>query len=269
VIVASTLLLWLTIAAPTSVLASNRAAGGAGSATGAGSNVATHGAAKTAAQGYDVSWPQCGSTLPSKPAFGIVGVNKGIVFSPNPCLSSEIRWAGSGTQLYANTGNPGPALSSHWPSGQTSPRFCDPANPDTADCAYDYGWNAAADSYADAVGAWQALGRAGAPSSVAWWLDVETGNSWRTTTSLNVAALEGEVASLQANGISGIGFYSTSLQWRQITGSSSAFAAFPSWVAGAQSQKAAQSRCSGSGFTGGRVALAQYPASGFDADFVC
>ena len=95
-------------------------------------------------RGYDISYPQCGGAFPSNPAFGIVGVNGGKVFSVNPCLASQIAWAGGATgQLYANTGNPGPALSSFWPSGQTSPRSCDPANLDTADCAYDYGFNAA------------------------------------------------------------------------------------------------------------------------------
>src|SRR5712691_9255677 len=116
---------------------------------------------RSAPRGYDISWPQCGAAYPASPAFGIVGVNKGIVFSPNPCLASEVTWAGgSKAQLYANTGNPGPALSTHWPKGQTSPRFCDPANADTADCAFDYGYNAAADSYADAVAAFQSLGLA-------------------------------------------------------------------------------------------------------------
>src|SRR5437762_8172950 len=101
-----------------------------------------------AATGFDISYPQCGGPFPSNPAFGIVGVNGGIVFSPNPCLGagngpSELAWAGGmRAQLYANTGNPGPALSSHWPNGQTSPRACNTSTSpgaDTANCAYDYG----------------------------------------------------------------------------------------------------------------------------------
>ncbi len=224
-----------------------------------------------AARGYDISWPQCGSPYPSNPAFGIVGVNKGIVFSPNSCLASEIRWAGgSSAQLYANTGNPGPALSSHWPKGQTSPRFCDPANADTADCAFDYGYNAAADSYADAVAAFQSLGLATSPAATTWWLDVETSNSWRSATALNVAALQGEAAYFTGVAhVARLGIYSTSYQWGVITGGSGAFSAYSSWIAGVSNLQNAQSHCSGVGFTGGGVALAQYAFNGFDADLVC
>lgn len=220
--------------------------------------------------GYDVSWPQCGGAYPAGSAFGIVGVNKGIVFSPNPCLASEISWAGGArTALYANTGNPGPALSKHWPLGQTSPRFCDAANPDTADCAFDYGYNAAADSYADAVAAFSSLGITVSPSASAWWLDVETGNSWRSDVLLNTAALAGEVEYLTSAGVGTIGFYSTQYQWNVITGGTSDFAAHPSWVAGAPDEQAALSNCAGAGFTGGGVALAQFPSGGFDANVRC
>jgi hypothetical protein len=228
---------------------------------------------KTTARGYDISYPQCGAAFPAKPAFGIVGVNRGLVFSANPCLASQISWAGgTRAQLYANTGNPGPGLSSHWPSGQQTPKVCAAATPDTADCAYDYGWNAAADSYADAAAAWTSLGLSGSPAGSAWWLDVETSNSWRSQVALNVAALHGEVDALQARGVAAarLGFYSTTVQWGTITGPTTAFAAYPSWGAGSPSQKAAQSHCvSTPGFTGGRLALVQYPYAGFDADLLC
>lgn len=228
-------------------------------------------ASNRASRGYDISYPQCGGAYPSSPLFGIVGVNRGIVFSANPCLASQVTWAGgTRAQLYANTANPGPALSTHWPTGQTSPLTCSAANPDTADCAYDYGWNAAADSYADAAAAWTSLALAGTPAQTTWWLDVETSNSWRTDVSLNVAALQGAVASLQARGVANLGFYSTTVQWGQITGASTAFWAYPSWGAGSPNEKIAKSHClSTPGFTGGRLALVQYPYGGFDADLVC
>ncbi len=228
------------------------------------------GPAKTT-RGYDISYPQCGGAYPSNPAFGIVGVNDGIVYSANPCLASEIAWAGgTATQLYANTGNPGPALSTHWPNGQTSPKVCDATNNDTADCAYDYGWNAAADSYADAAAAWSSLGLAGSPAGRAWWRDVETSNSWRTDTALNVADLSGAVDYLRSVGVTALGFYSTTAQWTTITGGTTVFAAYPSWGAGAPSLRVAQSHCASTpGFTGGRLALVQYPYQGFDADLAC
>ncbi len=231
---------------------------------------------------FDISYPQCKGSFPAGAEYGIVGVNKGIVFSPNPCLASgdgppELTWAGGvKAQLYANTGNPGPALSARWPAGQTSPRQCATAaaGSDTAECAFDYGWNAAADSYKTAAGAYVAVGLASpgatrTPSPNMWWLDVEINNSWRTDVTLNVAALQGEVAYLESVNVAGIGFYSTRYQWNQITGSTTVFSAYPSWVAGAGSAGQAVVDCAAGGFTGGRVALVQYPAGGFDADLLC
>jgi hypothetical protein len=231
-----------------------------------------HGSGPKSGRGFDISYPQCGSAYPSNPAFGIVGVNRGLVYSVNPCLASEIVWGGgAATALYANTGNPGPELSSYWPLGQTDPRFCDSANPDTADCAFDYGWNAAKHSFETAVAAYASLGMFASPASTAWWLDVETGNSWRSDVALNVAALQGEVAYLRdVAGVSQIGFYSTTVQWGAITGGTQAFAAFPSWGAGAPNERTAKRHCQSTpGFTGGALALVQYPYQGFDANLRC
>jgi len=231
----------------------------------------TGGGGPKASRGYDISYPQCGGAFPSNPAFGIVGVNGGRVFSVNPCLSGQVAWGGGVVaELYANTGNPGPALSSHWPSGQTSPRVCDAANPDTADCAYDYGWNAAQHSFQTAQAAYQSLGITANPAATRWWLDVETSNSWRDDSSLNVAALAGAVDYLRTTaGVTRLGFYSTQLQWNTITAGSGAFSAYPSWVAGGGTLKGAQQLCARTAFTGGTTVLAQYFASGFDADLPC
>jgi hypothetical protein len=224
-------------------------------------------------RGYDVSYPQCTGSLPSNPAFGIVGVNGGLVFSANPCLATQITWGGGpAAELYANTGNPGPALSTHWPKGQTSPRVCDAANPDTADCAYDYGWNAAQDTFRTAQAAYTSLGLTATPAGTAWWLDVETSNSWRDDNlPFNVAALQGEVDSLLGAGVTEIGFYSTTYQWSVITGGSKVFAAYPSWGARTRNEKIAGNLCTTTttSFTGGPLTLVQYPYSGFDADLRC
>ena len=222
-------------------------------------------------RGYDISYPQCNGAFPANPAFGIVGVNGGRVFSANPCLAAQIAWGGgAAAELYANTGNPGPALSTHWPAGQTSPRLCDAADPDTADCAYDYGWNAAEHSFQTAQAAYQSLGLTASPAATRWWLDVETSNSWRDVPSLNIAALAGEVDYLRtAAGVTRLGFYSTQQQWNTITGGSLSFSAYPSWVAGGGTLRGAQQLCTRPPFTGGATVLAQYFASGFDADLPC
>jgi hypothetical protein len=227
--------------------------------------------AVAATPGYDISWPQCGGSFPANPAFGIVGVNRGIVFSPNPCLAAELTWAGgTSAAFYANTANPGPALSTHWPTGQTSPQVCSVTAPDTAACAYDYGYNAALDSFSDAVSAFAALGLTGSPATSAWWLDVETSNSWRSDVTLNVAALSGAADYLgNVAHVASLGFYSTSYQWGVITGGTTTFNTYANWVAGASDAAAAAASCSGPGFTGGVVALAQYITGGFDADVRC
>jgi len=229
--------------------------------------------------GYDISYPQCGKPYPANPAFGIVGVNRGIVFNANPCLGtgagpSQLAWAGKRAELYANTGNPGPRLSSRWPIGQVTPKRCSAQDPDTAKCAYDYGWNAAADSYATAVKAYIALGWAAAGSTRTpvdnhWWLDVETANSWRSNVTLNIAALRGAVAYLESVGAASVGFYSAPFMWDEITGATATFDGHPTWVAGASTLKGARARCAGDGFTGGGVALAQYLYNGFDANVRC
>lgn len=229
--------------------------------------------------GFDVSYPQCGGRLPSNGDFAIVGVNGGRVYSPNPCLGagddpSQLAWAGRDAILYANTGNPGPELSRYWPLGQTFPRVCSADDPDTADCAYDYGWNAAADSYANAVAAYVSLGWADAeatrtPVANHWWLDVETANSWRDDATLNVAALQGAVDFLESMEVASVGFYSAPHMWQEITGGTDAFADHPSWVAGASTLRQALAVCRGSALTGGPVLMAQFFSRGFDANVVC
>ncbi len=243
--------------------------------------------------GYDISYPQCGHAFPTDVLFGIVGVNGGRVYLPNPCLGangtdpSELAWAeatssGEHAQLYANTADPGPAISSYWPDGQASPYACNLDNStaltdrDTNACNYDYGWNAAENSYQTAVAAYASLGdvnqsdSSATPYANTWWLDVETANSWRTDVTLNVLALQGAAAYLASRGVTAIGFYSTASQWSTITGDPTGFEAYPSWVAGARTIRGAQSRCSSTtGFTGGAVDLAQYFANGFDADLRC
>jgi hypothetical protein len=238
--------------------------------------------AKNPPIGYDISYPQCGGPYPASPDFAIVGVNGGRVYSSNPCLAApdgtgQLAWGGPDVELYANTANPGPELSSYWPRGQVAPRPCDTATlpgADTLECAYDYGWNAAADSYRTAVTAAVAAGLGPADAArmaqdAFWWLDVETANSWRDDPALNVAALQGARDYLESMRVAGVGFYSTPRMWAQITGNTNAFGEHPSWVAGASTLREAMARCNDEGFTGGPLRYAQYLRQGFDANHRC
>src|SRR4051812_24756441 len=141
--------------------------------------------------GYDVSYPQCGTTLPASRAFGIVGVNGGLSTKTNPCLATQLAWAwgsnGSVTaqpraQLYLNTANPGELRDqvSTWPTSGTTPYgTCDGGN--TAACSWQYGWERAQNSITSYFTPAAAEARVdGRPSSYTWWLDVETVNTWQS-----------------------------------------------------------------------------------------
>ncbi|HEY7525771.1 MAG TPA: hypothetical protein VIA82_02955 [Candidatus Limnocylindria bacterium] len=229
--------------------------------------------------GHDISFPQCNKGFPQNAAFRIVGVNGGRAFSANPCLGtgegpSQLRWAGRWASFYANTGSPGPRLSKRWPIGQRYPRRCTRDEPLGKGCAFDYGWNAAKDSYLTAVRAYISLGWASpgatrTPVHNRWWLDVETSNSWRRNKRLNVATLQGAVAFLRSRDVGFIGFYSARHMWEAITGNTLVFADHPSWVAGASTLRGAKRLCREPAFTGGRTRLSQFFRHGFDADVAC
>ena len=132
----------------------------------------------TTVAGNDVSYPQCGTTLPSTPAFGIVGVNGGLANDLNPCLGpsssypsyvqSELYWArtrstGASTQptvsLYVNTADPGNFYGqtpiADWPtSGTNADGTCTTTTvskrhqtytvgANSTACAWQYGFNKA------------------------------------------------------------------------------------------------------------------------------
>ena len=101
--------------------------------------------------------------------------------------------------------------------------------------------------------------------------------SWAGTYQLNVAALRGFIAGLRNAGATGpIGIYSTSAQWKDITGltAHATPAAFngqlPNWVAGTKSPlKQARQNCTSAGFTGVAPTLVQYRIGPLDADLRC
>ncbi|HEX6476249.1 MAG TPA: hypothetical protein VF005_03165, partial [Acidimicrobiales bacterium] len=209
--------------------------------------------------GYDVSYPQCGRTPSSPGGFDILGVNDGIVYSPNPCLAAEYRWATSASapatvSFYANTADPG-SQSSHWPTGQSSPKPC-PAESRYrqgtqafGNCSYDYGWNAAANSFADAVAATPS----GVPGGSQWWLDVESANSWTTDHGANIADIQGGVDYLRSK-VAYAGIYTDPASWVSITGSTTQFSGYPYWAPGGTSATAsATCHNAAASVTGGHI----------------
>ncbi len=265
--------------------------------------------------GNDVSYPQCGGTLPASPAFGIVGVTGGLANDLNPCFGpsasypsysqSELYWAvassvGGTSQpkasLYANTGDPGNVYNgsviADWPtSGSTPYGPCSTttvtlssgtatvgANSDA--CAWQYGYNKAAQDASWLAAAAAAIDSQSPPVSVSggaggypWWLDVETANTWQSDTTMNVADLQGMIAGLESAGATTVGAYSTSSQWTSITGGTSAASGslyqIPNWIPGARNLSGAEANCSQTSFTAGRVTVTQWFGHPVDGDYAC
>jgi hypothetical protein len=251
------------------------------------------GAAPDPEVGRDISYPQCATGSPHRheASYAVLGVNGGRAFTENPCLVAQLRWAKrlpGAPAFYANTGNPGPRLAKHWPLGQATPYICSAADPNSLGCSYDYGWNAAQQSFAVAARAAQRLHHVSAEearlraANVDWWLDVEISNSWQTLIHGHTrpaqlrdsAALGGAVNALWGIGVQRVGIYSTRYQWTQITGgravTQSWFRSLPVWLAGFNGRDGATAGCSAASFTGGEVLMTQYLAhDGFDGDVWC
>jgi hypothetical protein len=240
------------------------------------------GGSSSPAIGYDASYPQCLGSYPSNPLFGIVGVNGGLANNANPCTSGELHWArGAPGQkhpkqpslsLYIDTGNPGERHVADWPSGGTAPNYGACNGLLTNACSFVYGEQRAGRSYR-VVAAVDPAGAKTAP----WWLDVELLASWAGTYELNIAALQGFSAGLRNAGATGpIGIYSTSAQWKDITGLTAQTTAtafngqLPDWVAGTKATLTqARQNCTSGGFTGAPPTLAQYRIGPLDADLRC
>lgn len=232
--------------------------------------------------GYDASYPQCSGSYPSNPLFGIVGVNGGLANSANPCLGDELHWAREAPgqkrpkqprlSLYIDTGNPGAHHVADWPTGGTAPAYGACNSQLTNACSYVYGEQRATYSYR-LVAAQDPVAAKTAP----WWLDVELIASWAGTYRLNIAALQGFIAGLRNTGATGpIGIYSTSTQWKEITGLTAQTTAtafndqLRDWVAGTETTLTqARRNCTSGDFTGVAPTLAQYRIGQFDADLRC
>lgn len=243
-----------------------------------GASAATHPAPAIASSlvGNDVSWPQCGKTLPTGQAFGIVGVNGGKASNFNTCFATEWSWARTskgGTsqpsaQLYINTGNPGDVLAQYnvtdWPSSSIAADphgTCSGTWTDNLACSWEYGYERASADIAF-VGS----------GSGAWWLDIETSNSWTSDPAKNQATLAGMVYALQQSGAT-VGIYSSSGSWSTLFGAvapSSPLYPLSEWRPGAKTLRNATSNCSLAPFEGnGRIVITQYVANNLDYDHSC
>lgn len=244
--------------------------------------------------GIDVSWPQCGKTLPVNQAFAIVGINNGYATGTNPCLVDQLNWAKNslgGTaqdkvQVYVNTANPGGLGTQSWPINNVDPTGAVVPNPhdvcdgsDSLACAWQYGWNRAVEAnlYRFFPAA-QSAGISSNPADYVWWLDVETSNTWKLGGSdfdfaSNTAVLEGMAEYYDSVGAT-IGLYSTGYQWGQIVGNGvqtgSKLIGLDNWRPGGANLKTAKQACSAAPLTaGGRVVMTQFISKNLDYNFSC
>jgi hypothetical protein len=237
---------------------------------------AARGRGSSTPTGNDISYPQCGKSYPSGQAFAIVGVNGGTASNFNPCFSSEWAWAQTskgGTpqppaQLYVNTGNPGDVLAQYnvttWPTGSVAADpygTCSGTWTDDLPCSWEYGYERA-QADIDFVGS----------ANGAWWLDIETANSWTSDTAKNQASLEGMVFALEQAGAS-VGIYSSSGAWSSLFGPvapGSTLYSLAEWRPGARTLSKAEANCSLAAFEGdGKVEITQYVSNNLDYDYAC
>ena len=177
---------------------------------------------------------------------------------------------------------------------------------DSQACAWQYGWDRAIQDMLGLIATPTGGGFSNHPLDYSWWLDVETGNTWESGTSglaNNVADLQGMVDALKSTGekatdstnsvvplggVAIVGIYSTSSQWKAITGGSTAdpfpgaapfpagtasdtgLTSLPDWIPGARTLSGAQANCSLTGFTTtAKPTITQWFGKPYDGDVAC
>ncbi|HSS92813.1 MAG TPA: hypothetical protein VLR46_02360 [Candidatus Dormibacteraeota bacterium] len=216
--------------------------------------------------GYDFSYPQCSRTAPAA-SFGVVGINRGYPFNDyNNCLAAEFAAAAKtgNVAAYINTGYD--ATYAKIDGRHVTPVCASSSQAVGGSLQQQAAW---------AVGCSEAerdiahLSSQSVRPPSAWWLDVETSNSWSSSDlSLNRYAIDGIIARLRQGTSAPVGIYSTSNQWNAITGGFRA-PVDADWIGtGQRTLTQAKPYCSAVGFTGARVWLVQY-VSTFDRDYAC
>jgi hypothetical protein len=224
-----------------------------------------------AAADLNASAAECTGEFPTGIAFAVIRATNGQPYGSADanCFQTETLEAQQlpvAPQFYLNLADPGTA-SSHWNAG--GPKPCATTANYDASCAYDYGYEAAA----------QAIGFAranGAPPGSRWWIDVETDNTWGNVAggvpghlAANIADIQGALRYLTAHGYPG-GVYTETSWWQAITGSPKGFSQVPVWGGGAGSAADARANCRQISITGGPALLAQwFTDSTHDNDVAC
>ncbi|MFZ1075580.1 MAG: hypothetical protein WAN50_04375 [Minisyncoccia bacterium] len=163
--------------------------------------------------GYDLSYST--SQYPGVMFnFGVIGVTGGRAFVDNPRLSSEVAWAqvssARAPTAYMNLNAPyGSTVAANIGGPKSCPTSVSTSTDPTACQGYNYGYNAAAHSFAYAAG--------NSINTSLWWLDIEEANSWSPDTSVNDATIQGAIDYLNAKGIR-VGIYSVPYMWDDIAG---------------------------------------------------
>ncbi|MCZ2402222.1 VCBS repeat-containing protein [Paenarthrobacter sp. Z7-10] len=222
--------------------------------------------------GNDVSWPQCsvaagGFGLPLPPAsakFVVIGLTKGLPFTENPCLASQVNWAKTNAkpaQAYTLAAFPTTAqLASYGSRGPWSTRT-------RAGQLSNVG-------YSEARFAAASLQKTGFAAPVVW-IDVEprTAQPWPTgggrQQSENRYVIEGLMRGLHDVGRS-YGLYSYTSAWQSITGSWR-LPGVPVWATAGRLDYPTEAldRCTQPSFSAGHVYLAQWYDDVRDYDLTC
>lgn len=222
--------------------------------------------------GNDVSWPQCpaavgGYGLPMPPEstqFVLVGLTKGLPFTENPCLASQVTWSrdrSKPAQAYTMAGFPTSAqLTAYGSSGPWRPttRAAQLSNVGYAEARY-------------AVGS---LAKVGWRPAVVW-VDVEPrpAQPWPSTTAAqrldNRYVIEGLMRGLRDAGYA-YGVYSYAAGWQAVTGGWW-LPGVPVWATAGSLDypNEALDRCTQASFSGGTVYLSQWWDATRDYDRTC
>jgi hypothetical protein len=228
--------------------------------------VATPAAAgATSVYGNDISWPQCsangakGLPLPTKSAkFVVVGLTKGLPYTPNPCLASHVKHTRAiGAKLGVYTFAAYPSSSELAQKGGSGPYSKSSRLGRLSNVGY-------------AQGKWSVdtMKKYGVKVPLVW-LDVEhrTRSPWSKDKAANRAVVAGAVKAITDAGYK-YGYYSYTSAWNDIMGGIASSA--PVWATvGNVSRSKAVTMCDRKSFSGGPILISQWYDNTRDHNILC